>query len=87
MAQLIERWTQSLKTPVRVAPALDVALPVGIVGGLWLRPPEGQVKPVVWVDRVLVVGLRKTLDLDFAGQQVLCDRTVEVGVAGAAGYA
>ena len=40
-----------------------------------------KLKPIV------VSGLRKTLDLDSAGQQVLCDRTVEVGVVGATGYA
>ena len=56
VAQLIERWTPGLKTPVRVAPALDTALPVGMAGGLWQGPPEGQVKPVSGVDRVQSLG-------------------------------
>ena len=33
VAQLIQRWGPGQKTPVRVAPALDIALPAGMVGG------------------------------------------------------
>ena len=56
MAQLIERWTAGEKTPVRIAPTLNIALPVGMAGCLWQGPPEGQVKPVSGVDRVQSLG-------------------------------
>ena len=57
-----------------------------MAGGLWQGPPEGHVKPVIGVDRALVVGVRKTLGLNSARQQELRNRTVEV-MAGATGYA
>ena len=33
VAQFIHRWTPGQKTPVRVAPALDIALPAGMAVG------------------------------------------------------
>ena len=51
VAQLIDRWTPGV-TPVGVGPALDIPLPVGMAGGLWQGPPEGQVKPVSAMYRV-----------------------------------
>ena len=56
VAPLVERWTPGLKTPVPAAPALDTALPVGMAGGLWQGPPEGQMKSVSGLDRVQSLG-------------------------------
>ena len=56
VVHLIGRGTPGRETPARVALALDMALPVGMAGGLWQGPPEGQLRPVSGVDRVQSMG-------------------------------
>ena len=83
MAHLIERWTPGQKTPVRIAPALDIALPVGMVCGRDRRGPDEAGE---WGGPCPVVVARKTLGLNSAGQLELRDRMIELR-AGTTSYA
>ena len=82
MAHLIDVGL-GLHTPVRIAPALDIALPVAMVCGRDRRGPDEAGE---WGGPCPVVVARTTLGLNSAGQLELRDQMVGIRV-GATSYA